>query len=425
MNTIQQYPVYITLEKERKDEVDTLFSTWHFSYQMERFIVDTTADLGLWQAGLLCNHIDITSIKGQGKQKVSNYCKTLEKNINKLRKEPTDYATFTPPKIKTDKYKSVLDFDGKIKLLGSCPCPKDGELTRCCNLKTLDAVQQCAYACSYCSIQSFYNSHEIKVVGNLKERLKTIELEEGTWHIGTGQSSDSLLWGNDYGTLEALNVLCERYPDLIVELKTKSSRADWIDTIPLDDHIVASWSLNSETIATKEELLSSPIKQRLQTARKAADKGIPIGFHLHPIVLTKGWQEEYKQLVDQIVDQFNPEEVVMVSMGTLTFTKAVLRKLRQEGRKSRILEMELVETAGKYSYPLETKKMFFSYVYNLFPDTWKNKQTMPFYYLCMEDPSLWLPVFGYEYRCNADFDDAMRIAYSEKVKAIAQSKRNQ
>jgi hypothetical protein len=40
----------------------------------------------------------------------------------------------------------------------------------------------------------------------------------------------------------------------------------------------------------------------------------------------------------------------------------------------------------------------------------------------MEDPSLWLPVFGYEYRCNADFDDAMRIAYSKKVKTIAQKR---
>ncbi|MCH3916888.1 MAG: radical SAM protein [Spirochaetia bacterium] len=422
MNSISTYPVYLSLPEDRKKEIDRLVQTYHFTYQQEKFLADSSADLALWQQGLLGDHADMEQAKGEGKQKAGNFCRLLQKSIDRLRKEPTDYSNFIPPEIHPDKYKDIMDMDDHIKLLGSCPCPKDGELTRCCNLKTLDAVQQCAFACSYCSIQSFYQSHEIRVVGNLKERLEKLELDEGTWHIGTGQSSDSLLWGNDYGTLDALNILCRRYPQLIIELKTKSARTDWMDTIRLDDHIVASWSLNAETIAKKEERLASPVIERLKAARKAADHHIPIGFHLHPIVMFKGWQEEYGKLVETITENFAPEEVVMVSLGTLTFTKSVLRKLRQEGRPSRILQMELSEVAGKYSYPLQTKEIFFPFIYSLFPESWKQEHTKPFYYLCMEDPSLWMPTFGYSYRNNSVFEQAMRTAYTEKVQTIAASK---
>ena len=211
--------------------------------------------------------------------------------------------------------------------------------------------------------QSFYNKGRIQVVGNLQERLEEMTLEEDTWHIGTGQSSDSLLWGNDFGTLDALATLARRYPSTIIELKTKSHRTDWI-AMGLPSNIVATWSLNAPTIIEKEEHLSATLEQRIAAARKAADKGIPVGFHLHPMVWFKGWQDEYRSVIEQVTTTFKPEELVMFSLGTLTFTKAVLRTLRSQGRESRILDMELTGAAGKYSYPLATKQEMFSHAYS-------------------------------------------------------------
>lgn len=148
--------------------------------------------------------------------------------------------------------------------------------TRCCNLKTLDAVQGCAFGCSYCAVQSFYHQGEIRFVDNLAQRLSDIDLSEDIWHIGTGQSSDSLLWGNDYGTLDALKILARRYPEKIIELKTKSARTDWISE-DWPRNIIATWSLNAEVIQRKEEHLTATIpsasrrREKRRTSTSSSD----------------------------------------------------------------------------------------------------------------------------------------------------------
>ena len=393
------HPLFATLPSEDQAYLTGLFGRHHFSYQEQRQIIENACDVRMWDIGSISAWID------EGKPDRELFSDHL-KRMKAERQGATEYHDFEPEERMPDKYKSL--FVSSDKLMGRCPCPVEGEKTRCCNLKTLDVVQQCAFGCSYCSIQSFYNSHEIRVVKNLDQRLSSLELEEGTWHIGTGQSSDSLLWGNDYGTLDALAAFARNHPRLIVELKTKSKRTDYLDlNLPLN--MVPTWSLNAETIIANEEHLTATLGQRIEAAQRARDKGLLIGFHLHPMVHFSGWEDAYGSLIDMIASRFEPEDLMMFSLGTLTFTKAVLRDLRSSQRKTRILDMDLTLTAGKYSYPLETKRKLFGFAYDRFPDSWK--QGSPFFYLCMEDPSLWEPTFGYSYLNDRTFEAAMRQSY--------------
>ncbi|AEV29052.1 DNA repair photolyase [Sphaerochaeta pleomorpha str. Grapes] len=409
------HPLFHKLPEPEQQYIANLEKTYHFSFQEQRQLLETASDLIQWQKGPLSSWIDENKAnKVQGSRRAKLLVSDLLAKVQKERQKPTDYSDFSPEQRLPDKYQSILVTADK--LMGRCPCPVEGEKTRCCNLKTLDAVQQCAFGCSYCSIQSFYNSHQIQVVGNLKERLESIELDEDTWHIGTGQSSDSLLWGNDYGTLDALCILAKRYPGTIIELKTKSQRTDWTQMPSLPKNIVATWSLNAPTIIEKEEHLTASLEGRIEAARKAADKGIPIGFHLHPMVYFEGWQQEYKKVIDLVTATFDASELVLFSFGTLTFTKAVLKELREQHRESRILDMDLTAAAGKYSYPLATKREMFSFAYAQFPRIWKEEG--PFFYLCMEDPSLWEPTFGYSYENDRLFEAAMKSAYTATIECF-------
>lgn len=182
----------------------------------------------------------------------------------------------------------------------------------------------------------------------------------------------------------------------------------------MPSNMVATWSMNAPTIIEKEEHKSASLEKRLEAARRAADAGIMVGFHLHPMVYFSGWEEEYQRVVEAIVTLFSPDEVVMVSFGTLTFTKEVLRQLRQSGQPSRILQMELTESAGKYSYPTAIKQKLFSHAYASFPPSWKS-ESGPFFYLCMELPELWEPVLGRSYPDNASFENDMRRQYWKKL----------
>jgi spore photoproduct lyase len=413
------YPLFSKLEPSDQNFLSSLFERYHFSYQQKRLLIEIARDLWLWQHPSIRELWD-EDVEGEGKVKTRKMVATLEAKVDQLRQQPTDYSDFKPLKRRERRTINTKQFESE-RLLGRCPCPPEGELLRCCNLLTLDAVQQCGFGCSYCSIQSFYHN-EVLFVENLKERLETLQLPEGAWHIGTGQASDSLMWGNRFGVLEALANYARNNPSLVLEMKSKSARSDWLDEVTFPPNVLFTWSLNAPTIIEKEEHLTASLEERLKVARKVADRGLLVGFHLHPLVHFTTWREEYRHVVDLIRQNFAPQEVAMISFGTLTFTKEVIKQLRGSDLHSRILQMELSETFGKYSYPLSLKEELFSYLYALFPPHWKEKGG-PFFYLCMEDPQLWEPVFGYAYPDNTTFEAAMKRGYLAKIdKAIDNSR---
>ena len=349
-----------------------------------------------------------------GKNEIRRTFTDFMARMDAIRRTPVDYGSFSPDYDFKGKGAHInTDFLSPDRIMGKCPCPRDGEQTRCCNLRTLDAVQQCAFACAYCSIQSFYSENEIRVLSDLKQHLEGMTLEEGTWHIGTGQSSDSLLLGDDYGTLTALCSFAAKHPDVVVELKTKSARTDWIG-MDIPRNIVSTWSLNARTPAEKEEHLAASPKARIAAAAKCAEAGHLVGFHIHPMVFFSGWEKEYQDLVMALCDRIDPKNAAMVGIGTLTFTKQNLRTLRESGRPTRVTQMPMAPIAGKFSYDLETKRKMFGHVYSCFPQDWKDKV---FFYLCMEDPSLWEPCLGRSYSCNADFEADMKRHYLAKVRS--------
>ena len=402
--------IFSSLPSPVREKLDSLFSSIHFTRSEKLEIVKEEADLLEWKEESFVLSHPFTS-KGKDGRDGERYISELRRHMKKLRESETDYSNFFPQKRSQGKTKKLMS-DQKL-VLSRCPCPVDGEKTRCCKLRTLDAVMQCAFGCSYCSIQAFYNENEIKIVSNLKEKLKAMEIDDDVWHIGTGQASDSLLLGDDYGTLSALADFALSHPNIVIELKSKSKR-DVFDR-PWPKNMVFTWSLNAPTIIEKEEHFTASLIERLEDAERARDNGNLVGFHIHPMFYFKGWEEEYKTVVNEITSRFSPSDILLIGIGTLTFTKAVIKRLREMGAESKVLEMELTEAAGKYSYPLDKKEKMFRHIYSSFP---KEYQDNIFFYLCMEDPSLWMKTLGREYSCDKEFEMDMKRFYLSRIDAI-------
>jgi len=127
-------------------------------------------------------------------------------------------------------------------------------------------------------------------------------------------------------------------------------------------------------------------------------------------------------VVKQLTSQFGTSEVALISLGTLTYIKSVMREIRKKAIPSQILKMPLVDADGKLSYPDDIKLSMFKTVYNSFPESWKEQV---FYYLCMENQRFWKPVFGYEHVSNDEFEMVMKSSYLAKINsAIKQSRGN-
>ncbi|MDY0121881.1 MAG: hypothetical protein RBR54_08040 [Sulfurimonas sp.] len=376
---------------------------YKFSHQELKQIIDIARDLALWDEG------SIEGIFPEHSERKVVFSR-LKKAYEALRDKPNSYKDFTLKNIPTEQKYTFKTQEKEGFGLGLCPVAS--EKTRCCNLLTLDAVESCGFDCSYCSIQSFYNQNTITFDSGFKEKLLKLNLDPNkTYHIGTGQSSDSLMWGNREGILDALFTFARKHPNVILEFKTKSDNIKYFLENEVPKNILCTWSLNTQTIINNEEHLTASLNKRIQAARKLADIGVKVGFHFHPIVEYEGYLTEYGEVYQRLINEFDPKEVALVSFGTLTFIKPVIKQLRSRDFHTKITQIPHADASGKTSYPDETKVEMFKHAYESFAP-WHHEV---FFYLCMEEHGMWGKTFGYQYATNNDFEREMLHSYCQKI----------
>ncbi|MCU7874220.1 MAG: radical SAM protein [Candidatus Thiodiazotropha sp. (ex Lucinoma borealis)] len=388
---------------------------FRFTQQELRQLCDIATDLTMWgEAGLNKVWPEIDSEKLAPKQQRQRLLQQLRNHWSQLKEQPNSYPALPiAPAHNTQRIKRTHTEKAKLAL-GLCPVASPR--TRCCNLMTLDAVENCGFDCSYCSIQSFYHGDEVRFDSRFGEKLAQLEIDpDRFYHIGTGQSSDSLMWGNQAGILDALLDFARSHPNVMLELKTKSKNISHLLKADCPPNLLCTWSLNTPTLIANEEHLTATLDERLRAARRLADRGVLVGFHFHPMIHYQGWCDDYAALFQRLADEFTADEVVLVSLGTLTYIKPVIKQLRaRKGFRSKILQMPMVESDGKLSYPQAIKQEMFSFAYQSLR-AWHDKV---FFYLCMENHHLWQPVFGYEYPSNQAFEEAMKQAYLSKIRNV-------
>ena len=240
-----------SLTEERRAETLSLASMFSLTEQMELELVKNQADLMLFDMPSLADLINLNEILIlDNGQRRNAFLSMMRKTMMEIEKSEIDYSSFPTYRAERGEI-SVIDDDSQLGF-GRCPCPIDGEKTRCCKLTTLDVITQCAVSCSYCSVQAFYDRMRIKAVFNLREKLDALHIDDSVWHIGTGQASDSLFLGDDHGTLSDLAYFSEKHPNIMIELKSKAYRTD-IFKRKYPRNMVFTWSLNAPTVIEKEE----------------------------------------------------------------------------------------------------------------------------------------------------------------------------
>jgi len=393
---------YNQLDSETKNFIRIIFENFRFTFQEFRQLTEAANDLNMWGEHSLSEwwqqNVNLEE-KRKNKKEALNLLNNYLKNLKSSAKEYSEDGLEKPKK--REKGKIVLKESNK-NVFGMCPVasPK----TVCCNLKTIDAVENCIFGCSYCTIQTFYKNETV-FDANLPEKLKNIDLDPDLrYHIGTGQSSDSLAWGNKHGNLDALCEFAHNNSNVMLEFKTKSDNISYFWENDIPPNIVCSWSLNPQIIIDNEEHFTASLDKRINAARKVADKGVKVSFHFHPIVYYSDWKTSYPEIAGKILSTFTADEVLFISFGSVTFIKPVLKKIRKLGLPTKITQMELVtDPHGKMTYPDEIKIEKFSTMYQAFKE-WHNKV---FFYLCMEKASLWEKSLGFVYPDNNTFEKDM------------------
>ena len=267
----------------------------------------------------------------------------------------------------------------------------------CCNYLTMALVSNCHLECSYCILQDYLkNNPVISIFTNLDEILSEVEIflqknPNQSFRVGTGELSDSLALDGITQFTQELVPFAARQKNMILELKTKTDQIQNLLHLDHQKKTILSWSVNPPAYSAWEEHKCTPVPERLKAARTVADKGYPVAFHLDPLMALDDWEQEYKNLLSDLRNQFQPNEIAWISMGSLRFTPGLKETMMDRWPKSRLLYQELYPSPdGKMRYLRGIREELYSYVKALVEEYLPKTP----HYLCMETKTVWNKVYG-------------------------------
>lgn len=259
----------------------------------------------------------------------------------------------------------------------------------CCNYYILNLGIGCRFNCTYCYLHHYMNS-PFTVFANTDDLISQARELFGRdprrhFRVGSGEFIDSVDFDEITGVHKQLVPALTALPNLVFEIKTKSTRINHL--LDLDHHgrAVVSWSINPERVWETEEHLTAPYEARLAAAALAVDAGYRVGFHFDPLIHYSDWAADYASVVHDIFEHVAPEDIAWISLGALRFNPSLKPIIERKFPHSELTAGELVRGLdGKLRYFIAIRRRMFRH---LNQEISKYGDQIPVY-LCMENREL-------------------------------------
>jgi len=285
-------------------------------------------------------------------------------------------------------------------------CPGTSRDYLCCQYHILSPVMGCPLDCSYCVLQGYLNSPFLRVYANLEDMFSQLDDYLGRFpgrlfRIGTGELADSLALESLVPLSRYLTRYFAKRENVIFEFKTKTDKIDHLLEIEPPANLVVSWSLSPQEIVRREELGSATLKGRISAARQIQEKGYKVGFHLDPLLVFPGWEEEYKRLLDILFSHISPQGIIWISLGSLRFPSSLKEIIQKRFPSSRLIYEEMIRGLdGKLRYLRPTRSRMYKGIINQI----RRADKTIFCYLCMESADVWRRSIGFSPESNGHLD---------------------
>jgi spore photoproduct lyase len=259
-------------------------------------------------------------------------------------------------------------------------------------------MSNCPFDCSYCFLQNYLTNGTTTVVADVGALIDEVRqlAAASPWRlfrVGTWELADSLALEELFGNTRELIEGVSQISNILLELRTKSAVVAPILGAAHGGRTVLSFSLNPQTIISREEHKTAALSERLAAMEQAMQDGYLIALHFDPMIHYEGWREDYEDLVGQIVGRIDPARVAWISLGVLRFNPEMRRTMEDNFPRSRLTSAQLVAGPdGKVRYIKPLRREMFRHMVDLFRRHWKTPA--PFIYLCMESSDMWRYVFG-------------------------------
>ena len=222
----------------------------------------------------------------------------------------------------------------------------------------------CIYDCRYCFLQGMYRAAHYVLFVNYQDIQQAIAERIGQHgsapsYFYSGYDCDSLALEPVSGFVENFLPLFARYPQAILELRTKSTQIRaLLDHPPLPNCVVA-FSFTPAAIAQALENKVPDIEKRLQAARKLQALGWPIGLRFDPIIYDERYHQQYRELFDRVFDVLDRDKLHSVSLGLFRLPRPFFETMWKLYPEEKLFAAKLEKQGDMISYQkqLETRML--------------------------------------------------------------------
>ena len=216
-----------------------------------------------------------------------------------------------------------------------------------------NAAINCVYDCEYCYLQGMYPSANIVVFVNLEDIFNDVGklLKNDPVYLCISYDTDLLALEGFLGYCEKWMEFAEFYPNLTVELRTKSANWNSLEKLAPRENVILAWTLSCEHVWEKYEHGAPSPMQRINCIDKALAKGFQTRLCFDPVIYIKGWEEEYGRLVETIFSKLPAGKIKDVSTGSFRIPCAYLKNMRKNKPYSSIINYPFMAENNVYVYP--------------------------------------------------------------------------
>ena len=220
-------------------------------------------------------------------------------------------------------------------------------------------MYNCIYDCRYCFLQGMYSSANYVVFVNFEdfdiEIKKIIEANHNKkLTFFSGYDCDSLALESVTGFAKHIIPLFEKYPEVDIEFRTKSTKIKPFSSIePLENFVIA-YSLMPDVMSKSLDNKTPSVQKRIEAMSSLASRGWKIGLRFDPLIHGKNWKILYEELINKVFRSIPKETIHSVSFGSLRFPKEMFKDI-----------IKLYPDEILFSGPLSQKKEIVSYDNNI------------------------------------------------------------
>ena len=244
--------------------------------------------------------------------------------------------------------------------------PPDGYHIGAQNNYYFSHMLNCIYDCRYCFLQGMYHSAHYVLFVNYEDFQSEIESsilqeESGPVHFFSGYDCDSLAFEPVSGFVESFSPLFRKYPQALLELRTKSTQVRSLLGSEAIANVVVAFSLMPASSAELLEHRAPSLERRLESIRKLQDHGWNIGLRFDPLVYQSDFRQLYSEFFDSVFGIIDQERLHSVSLGSFRLPKQFFSRLSRMYPEERLFASPLEEKNGMISYRAELEKEMTDY----------------------------------------------------------------